>query len=314
MFLNKDKTEEKRCVLRLFGARAEAVELAAAKLRGVKAQCASRGGETLVALQAEKQSKLRKAEKCLRSRFANDLYGRGDETLAETLVSELEKRGRMFVCADAESGALAEGRLEAIEGAERVFDFGRLSYGHPELCAKIKTQVRGRAGGKSSEQQALARLKAVLRLSGAELAAACAKQGSGFLLLVGTRRGCWVRLVDKAENPGLWLLDMLRRAAAGLKQAEGTCHQSYHGRLRLPKSEPQPAGVKAEAPPIAVQTAAAAVPVRRSGHALPRLLTALLLLALLALALVWYYTGGDLTAFPEQLGFNTLPSPGASLV
>ena len=42
------------------------------------------------------------------------------------------------------------------------------------------------------------------------------------MLVLSTKKGCWLRTVPAADNPGLWLLDMVRRAAAGLPQAEGT--------------------------------------------------------------------------------------------
>ena len=57
---------------------------------------------------------------------------------------------------------------------------------------------------------------------GTELAVACAERESDHVLVLSTKKGCWLRTVPAADNPGLWLLDMVRRAAAGLPQAEGT--------------------------------------------------------------------------------------------
>ena len=40
--------------------------------------------------------------------------------------------------------------------------------------------------------------------------------------VLSAKKGCWLRTVPAADNAALWLLDMIRRAAAGLPQAEGT--------------------------------------------------------------------------------------------
>ena len=99
-----------------------------------------------------------------------------------------------------------------------------------------------------------------------------------------------MRTVPSGENAALWLLDLIRRAAAGLPQAEGTSFLPAH-------------------------------PQRRRGR------RALLLLCLAALAVggCWYATGGDwqvILDFAERLktqNWKNLwqefrPKPGVKLV
>ena len=122
---------------------------------------------------------------------------------------------------------------------------------------------------------------------------------------MGGKKGCWLRCLAPDENPGLWLLDMLRRAACGLPQAGGTNWQPY-GRA-VPDAVLPPATLAA-APPA---------PPRPKRRRLGRALAVLLLLALAGLAAGWYYTGGDLAALPQKLqslGAESLPHAGARLV
>lgn len=151
----------------------------------------------------------------------------------------------------------------------------------------------------------LARVQAMQKLTGAALAVGCVELPQSRLLLVGGKKGCWLRCVSPDENPGLWLLDLLRRAACGLPQAGGTCWQFY-GRA-VPDTALTPA-VLAAAPPA---------PPNPKHHRLGKALVVLLLLALAALAAGWYYTGGDLAALPQKLqslGTESLPHAGARLV
>ena len=120
---------------------------------------------------------------------------------------------------------------------------------------------------------------------GTELAVACAERESDHVLVLSAKKGCWLRTVPAADNAALWLLDMIRRAAAGLPQAEGT------GFL--------PAGQAAQNH--------AETPSQKKKHPLRVLLAVLLLLALAALGGGWYLTGGDLAALPERLKALRLP-------
>ena len=156
-----------------------------------------------------------------------------------------------------------------------------------------------------------ARVQAVLRLVGTDLAAGCVERAEDTVLFVGSRRGCWVRTVADTDPPALWLLDMLRRAACGLPQAAGTSWQKYGNAI-------PPEHLTAQCLPDATDAAAPA-PAKppRKRHLLRRLLLLLLLLVLAGAAAAWYYTGGDLTALPQKLqslGADSLPHSGAKLI
>ena len=244
--LSCEQNEPVRCVLRLFGASALGVQQAASAFPPewcVTAQCRSRGAETLIALRSENAAGLDKARRSLHGCFAADLYGEGDTDLAAAVVQALEHRRRLLVCADAAAGALMEARLEAVPGAEKVFDFGTQSYADP----KVGAQIARRAARRQDAAAALARVQAAQHLVGAELSAGCWEQDGKFLLLLGTCKGCWLRTVYREDGPGLWLLDMIRRAACGLPQVPGTSWQHY--RDPVPEAVSAPPAAQAEARP-----------------------------------------------------------------
>ena len=124
--IHEEKTQT-TCVLRLFGAPLWAVQQAV-RQTGLAAQCRSRGAETLAALQTETPAALSKARKALADRFAAELYGEGEMTLVHAAVQALETHHRLLVCCDADAGTLLEARMETVAGAEKVFDFGAMSY------------------------------------------------------------------------------------------------------------------------------------------------------------------------------------------
>ena len=302
--IHEEKTQT-TCVLRLFG-----VPLWAVQQADIAAQCRARGAEVLAALQAETPAGLEKARKALYSRFEAELYGEGETTLVHAAVQALETHRRLLVCCDADAGTLLEARLETVPGAEKVFDFGALSYADAKIREKLSARTCRVKGGPIPAK--LARVQAAQRLVGADLAAGCVERAEDTVLFLGSRRGCWVRTVANTDAPALWLLDMIRRAASGLPQAAGTSWQKY-GRA-------VPADVlTARSLPDKPEETASAAPAKppRKRHRGRNALIFLLILALAAFAAAWYYTGGDLTALPQRLqslGADSLPHAGAKLI
>lgn len=303
--IHEEKTQT-TCVLRLFGAPLWMVQQAAQQA-DIAARCRGRGAEVLAALQAETPAGLEKARKALNSRFAAELYGEGEMTLVHAAVQALETHRRLLVCCDADAGTLLEARLETVPGAEKVFDFGALSYADAKIREKLSARTCRVKGGPIPAK--LARVQAVQRFVGADLAAGCVERVEDTVLFLGSRRGCWVRTVANTDAPALWLLDMIRRAASGLPQAAGTSWQKY-GRA-------VPADVlTVQTLPDKPENTAPAKPPRKR-HRVRNALIFLLVLALAAFAAAWYYTGGDLTALPQRLqslGADSLPHAGAKLI
>lgn len=303
--IHEEKTQT-TCVLRLFGAPLWTVQQAAQQA-DIAARCRGRGAEVLAALQAETPAGLEKARKALNGRFAAELYGEGEMTLVHAAVQALETHRRLLVCCDADAGTLLEARLETVPGAEKVFDFGALSYADAKIREKLSARTCRVKGGPIPAK--LARVQAAQRFVGADLAAGCVERAEDTVLFLGSRRGCWVRTVANTDAPALWLLDMIRRAASGLPQAAGTSWQKY-GRA-------VPADVlTARSLPDKPENTAPAKPPRKR-HRVRNALIFLLVLALAAFAAAWYYTGGDLTALPQRLqslGADSLPHAGAKLI
>ena len=183
------------------------------------------GRRDAAAVHADTPTGLKKAAQSLRSSFGADVYGAGDTSLAAAAVQALEAHDRLLACGDAAAGALLESRLEKVPGAEKVYDFGTMSYADSKVGPQIEKRARAKLGGEGDKPDpvrlALARAQAARRIVGTELAVACAERESDHVLVLCTKKGCWLRTVPAADNPGLWLLDMVRRAAAGLPQAEG---------------------------------------------------------------------------------------------
>ena len=303
--IHEEKTQT-TCVLRLFGAPLWAVQQAAQQA-DIAARCRGRGAEVLAALQAETPARLEKARKALNGRFAAELYGEGEMTLVHAAVQALETHRRLLVCCDADAGTLLEARLETVPGAEKVFDFGALSYADAKIREKLSARTCRVKGGPIPAK--LARVQAAQRFVGADFAAGCVERAEDTVLFLGSRRGCWVRTVANTDAPALWLLDMIRRAASGLPQAAGTSWQKY-GRA-------VPADVlTAQTLPDRPENTAPAKPPRKR-HRVRNALIFLLVLTLAAFAAAWYYTGGDLTALPQRLqslGADSLPHAGAKLI
>ena len=303
--IHEEKTQN-TCVLRLFGAPLWTVQQAAQQA-DIAARCRGRGAEVLAALQAETPAGLEKARKALNGRFAAELYGEGEMTLVHAAVQALETHRRLLVCCDADAGILLEARLETVPGAEKVFDFGALSYADAKIREKLSARTCRVKGGPIPAK--LARVQAAQRFVGADLAAGCVERAEDTVLFLGSRRGCWVRTVANTDAPALWLLDMIRRAASGLPQAAGTSWQKYG------RAVPADVLTVRSLPDKPENTAPARPPRKR--HRMRNALIFLLVLTLAAFAAAWYYTGGDLTALPQRLqslGADSLPHAGAKLI
>lgn len=303
--IHEEKTQN-TCVLRLFGAPLWTVQQAAQQA-DIAARCRGRGAEVLAALQAETPAGLEKARKALNGRFAAELYGEGEMTLVHAAVQALETHRRLLVCCDADAGTLLEARLETVPGAEKVFDFGALSYADAKIREKLSARTCRVKGGPIPAK--LARVQAAQRFVGADLAAGCVERAEDTVLFLGSRRGCWVRTVANTDAPALWLLDMIRRAASGLPQAAGTSWQKYG------RAVPADVLTVRSLPDKPENTAPARPPRKR--HRMRNALIFLLVLTLAAFAAAWYYTGGDLTALPQRLqslGADSLPHAGAKLI
>ena len=226
----------------------------------------------------------------------------GGDTLAEAVVAALEGHDRLLICSDAAAGTLLEARLETVPGAEKVFDFGALSYAHPKAGAQIEKRARARLpkGTTDPVRLALARAQAARRVVGADLAAGCAEREQDCVLILSSKKGCWLRTVQRTDKPALWLLDMIRRAACGLPQAEGT------GFLPARKAEKtaQPEAAPAPKKP-------------RLARRVLVILLVLAALAALAAAGAWVYTGGNFYALPQRLHSlwaDGVPHAGASFL
>ena len=289
-------------MLRLYGAPQGRLAAAVARFAPqwrAEAQWKCRGAETLLAVHADTPSGLKKAAQSLRSSFGADVYGAGDTSLAAAAVQALEAHDRLLACGDAAAGALLEARLENLPGAEKVFDFGAVSYANPKTGPLIEKRARARLPKDCTDplRQALARAQAARRVVGADLSAACAERESDCVLVLSCRKGCFLRTVPAGENPALWLLDIIRRTAANKPQAEGT---GFLPARRAAKKD--------------------VLPGPQPRHPLRRVCMTLLVLALLAaLAAVgaWKYTNGNFYALPEQLRAlltEHIPRPGATLV
>ena len=310
--IHEEKTQT-TCVLRLFGAPLWTVQQAAQQA-DIAARCRGRGAEVLAALQAKTPAGLEKARKALYDRFAAELYGEGEMTLVHAAVQALETHHRLLVCCDADAGTLLEARMETVAGAEKVFDFGAMSYADAKVREKLSAKVCRVKGGPVPAK--LTRVRVAQRLVGADFAAGCLERAEDTVLFLGSRKGCWVRTVANADTPALWLLDMIRRAACDYPQAEGT---GFLPARKAAQNGPAPeAGTNAAKPENP-----------RRKHHRGRWLLVLLLLAVLGAA-VWYQyaMGGDwakLAQLPQRIqtqGLDALknfwqayqPKPGTELI
>ena len=303
--IHEEKTQT-TCVLRLFGTPLWDGTTGSAAGRTLLPSAVAAVAETLAALQAETPHGIEQgAESPARPLCGRAVRGR-EMTLVHAAVQALETHRRLLVCCDADAGTLLEARMETVAGAEKVFDFGAMSYADAKVREKLSAKVCRVKGGPVPAK--LTRVRAAQRLVGADYAAGCLERAEDTVLFLGGK-GCWVRTVANADTPALWLLDMIRRAASGLPQAAGNDLAKYG------RAIPADALTAQRLPDKPEPDAPTAAPRKR--HRVRNALIFLLILALAAFAAAWYYTGGDLTALPQRLqslGADSLPHAGAKLI
>ena len=220
-------------VLRFFGVEEAQVRQAASGLAGrcslARIETRVQGAETLLALTAP-PSALRKAEGLLARTFPGGLYGAGGDTLAQCAARALVQRDRLLACADTLALDLLAPRLEGQAGVDACFDFGAGSCADPTALARIEAGARRCQGPGPSEPvwDELCRLRAALRVTHADFVAGAIPLPEGTLTAVAGRRGSWLYRVPAGDNPALWLLDLVRRAALGCPQAPGVSF-TLHG-------------------------------------------------------------------------------------
>ncbi|MFR9065631.1 MAG: hypothetical protein ACLVJH_00545 [Faecalibacterium prausnitzii] len=115
-------------------------------------------------------------------------------------MQALEQHRKLLVCSDTAAGALLETRLENLPGAEKVFDFGAMSYANTALTARLSRKLR--KAPQAEPARTLARVQVMQKLTGAALTVGCVELPQSRLLLVGGKKGCWLRCVAPDENPG----------------------------------------------------------------------------------------------------------------
>ena len=306
-------------VLRFFGVEEAEVRQAASRLTGrcglTGIETRAQGAETLLALTAPPAG-LRKAEALLGRAFRAGLYGTGSETLAACTARALTGHDRLLACADTLALDLLAPRLEGQPGIDACFDFGAGSCADPDALARIEAGARRCRGGGPAEPvwDELCRRRAALKVTRADFAAGAILLPDGTVAALAGRRGCWLCRVPAGDNPALWLLDMIRRAAAGSAQAAQvsfTLHgerptlSAVHPPLQLPAAPAAPALETALAPAQDAGAAPDSAALPRRSRWPARLAFLLLVLAAVGLAAAFRLTGGDLAALPEVL--RTLP-------
>lgn len=319
-------------VLRLFGVAQHEVEKvlrSAGDHSAVQVQTMHKGGETLVVMQgAEHEADAVAAvfnRLTLRIKAACGvaLYGEGSTTLSDAAIAAIRAQKKLFVCADPDTARLMGQRMEGLDGAQEVYDFGTESVEHESIGKKIEKAAKP---GTDPVRQAAARIRTAYKLSGADWAVAQVPTGTGeSWLMVGDKKGVWLRRIAATEKPALWLLDMLRRAALEQEQAADTHWVRYGGELPTveqdalhPGWEPEKAERPAEQSwPVAdpeeyepVEKLPPQAKKRKGWLALFLVLA----VAFAAAALLWWYTGGDIASLWNSLGSGSSGLSNADLL
>ena len=320
-------------VLRLFGvdqAEAENAMRNAGDHNAVQVQVMHKGGETLVLLQGDEGDPagygpvFNRLTLRVRAACGVALYGEGSTSLSDAAVAALQKHKKLFVCADETTGQLISQRLDGVPGAESVYDFGTESCGHETIGARIEKAAKP---GADPMQQAVARIRKAYKLSGADWAVTHVPVGNGEVwVLVGDKKGVWLRRIAATEKPALWLLDILRRAALEQEQAADTHWVHYGGAMPAVSADALHPDWQPKTKPEKQQTADWPVadpeeyePEEKlppTGGARKAFLAVLIVLALAAAAaaLLWWYTGGDIASLWNSTGLPGSGVPNADLL
>ena len=228
------QTHSESRTLRLFGvstARASAVlrQAAAAGCPGLRLM--GRDGELAVRFAAsgpDAAAVCDRWETTLRDQFGPAVFSADATDLPLATVEAFLKEEFLFCTADRETGALLDPLLTTQPQASGVYDFGQESWAHPRKAKRIEPPSAWLRRFPACPVQPVAgRAAAALKVSEADFALAFqpAQDRHPAFVLLADERSAWVRALNRDQaapaQAGLWLLDMARRAALGLPQAEG---------------------------------------------------------------------------------------------
>ncbi len=323
-----EQLPENMRVLRLYGADKQVLTpllAGAQKSNKIQIQCMEQGGEMLLLLEtatrtgAATLAALNAWQEQIEEKSSGALYGVGEVSLTQAMVSAFVKQALLFACVDVKTSALLEQKLSGIKGLEGVYDFGAHSHAHPKIGRKI---AMGSAFAKKypdqTAQQVAGKIKAAYQLSGADFVLSILPfADSSHLIMVGDKHGFWVRRVPEGENMLLWAVDMLRRAALAVPQAKGSIRIAYGAKLPAfavaesvadkPADFIAPAQEEFDAPPPPK-------PAKNAAGSVLFAIALVLLVAVLVLAVLYLYTSGDISSLWYDSGLERFNVSSATLL
>ncbi len=323
-----EQLPENMRVLRLYGVdKQELTPLltGAQKSNKIQIQCMEQGSEMLLLLETATRSgaatlaALNAWQEQIKEKSGGALYGQGGVSLTQAMVSAFVKQSLLFACVDARTSALLEQKLSGIKELDRVYDFGEHSHAHPKIGRKI---AMGSAFAKKypdqTAQQVAGKIKVAYQFSGADFVLSILPfADNSHLIMVGDKQGFWVRRVPKGENMLLWAVDILRRAALDEPQAKGTIRIAYGAKLPafavaesltdMPAEFIAPAQEEFDAPPPPK-------PAQNAAGGVLFAFAVVLLVAVLVLAGLYLYTGGDIASLWYDSGLDRFNVSSATLL
>ena len=155
-------------------------------------------------------------------RLGAAVFGKNQESLARVAVDALAQKEKLFVAADELTGELMAHKLEGIEQAQAVFDFGTMSYLHPKKSSKIVPDKKlEKKFPDLPLQRAVGMTQAARKVSDADWGVyySPAQGRDPAYVLLCTKKTVYLKTLsdgtDTQELAAGWLLDMLRRLALG---------------------------------------------------------------------------------------------------